>query len=116
MRRFRHSATSVSRRSSTARFRMNDAVLTDILANDFVKFGHLFSTPTVSPSDCTISPTTSSSSDGIIETRSRGLKTQIDGFGDRRELLNEKLASLETRLLRQFNALDSLLAATGFDQ
>lgn len=48
--------------------------------------------------------------DGIIETRTQGLNTQIDGIADERESLNERLASLETRLLRQFNALDSLLA------
>ncbi len=48
--------------------------------------------------------------DGILESRSTGLQSQIDDLGDQREALNERLVSLETRLLRQFNALDSLLA------
>ena len=49
-------------------------------------------------------------SDGIIETRTRGLETRIESLADDKDSLNERLAALETRLLRQFNALDSLLA------
>ena len=49
-------------------------------------------------------------SGGIIETRTSGLEANIEEFEDQRLALNERLASLETRLLRQFNALDSLLA------
>ncbi|MDH3439954.1 MAG: flagellar hook-associated 2-like protein, partial [Gammaproteobacteria bacterium] len=33
----------------------------------------------------------------------------IEDFNDQRVSLNERLVSLEARLLRQFNALDSLL-------
>ena len=47
--------------------------------------------------------------DGIIETRTQGLNSTIEDYADQRVALNERLASLETRLLRQFNALDSLL-------
>jgi flagellar hook-associated protein 2 len=48
-------------------------------------------------------------SDGIIDARTAGLNGQIEGFNDQREALSERLASLETRLLRQFNALDNLV-------
>ena len=92
---------------------LNDTVLTDTLNNEFVKFGNLFSSTDGFAVRLYDLADNFLRSDGIIETRSQGLKTQIDGFGDQRELLNEKLASLETRLLRQFNALDSLLAELG---
>jgi flagellar hook-associated protein 2 len=46
---------------------------------------------------------------GIIETRTAGLNSAIDDFSEQRDALGERLASLESRLLRQFNALDSLV-------
>ncbi len=92
---------------------LNDTVLTDTLSNEFVKFGNLFSSTDGFAVRMYDLADNFLRTDGIIETRSQGLKTQIEGFGDQRESLNEKLASLETRLLRQFNALDSLLAELG---
>jgi flagellar hook-associated protein 2 len=47
--------------------------------------------------------------DGALETRTVGLNAQIKQIADQRESLNERLALLESRLYRQFNALDSLL-------
>ncbi len=92
---------------------LNDTVLTDALSNEFVKFGNLFSSTDGFAVRLYDLADNFLRSGGIIETRSQGLETQIEGFGDQRESLNEKLASLETRLLRQFNALDSLLAELG---
>ena len=92
---------------------LNDTVLTDALSNEFVKFGNLFSSSDGFAVRLYDLADNFLRSDGIIETRSQGLQTQIEGFNDQRESLNEKLASLETRLLRQFNALDSLLAELG---
>jgi flagellar hook-associated protein 2 len=89
---------------------INDGQLSDVLAEDFVKFGQLFSTTDGFATRLYDLADGFLKSDGIIETRSAGLQTQIDGFADERDSLNERLASLETRLLRQFNALDSLLA------
>ncbi|MFQ5609230.1 MAG: flagellar filament capping protein FliD [Woeseiaceae bacterium] len=89
---------------------VNDDELSTVLANDFVKFGQLFSTTDgfavrlFDLSDGFLD------TDGIIETRTKGLESRIEGLSDDRDSLNERLASLETRLLRQFNALDSLLA------
>ncbi|MEM8816845.1 MAG: flagellar filament capping protein FliD [Pseudomonadota bacterium] len=89
---------------------LDETRLSTVLADDFTRFGQLFSleqgfgTRLFNLTDSFLD------TEGIIETRTQGLTTQIDGIADERESLNERLASLETRLLRQFNALDSLLA------
>lgn len=49
-------------------------------------------------------------SDGVFDSRTAGLKTSIDDINDRREALNERLAALQTRYTKQFNALDSLMS------
>lgn len=89
---------------------INDDELSTVLADDFVRFGHLFSTTDGFGVRLHDLAENFLDTDGILETRTKGLETQIDGLNDERESLNERLASLETRLLRQFNALDSLLA------
>ncbi len=92
---------------------LNETLLSDALSNEFVKFGNLFSAGDGFAVRLHDLADNFLRSDGILETRSQGLETQIEGLNDQRESLNEKLASLETRLLRQFNALDSLLAELG---
>ncbi len=47
---------------------------------------------------------------GVLESRRDGLNASIDVINERREALEERLVAVEARLLRQFNALDSLLA------
>ena len=89
---------------------VNDARLSDVLSEDFVKFGQLFATTDGFATRLHNLASGFLESDGIIESRTQGLKAQIDGISDDREALNDRLASLETRLLKQFNALDSLLA------
>lgn len=48
-------------------------------------------------------------SNGVIESRTQGLTGRIEEFSDQRDALAERLTSLETRLMRQFTALDSLI-------
>jgi len=47
---------------------------------------------------------------GVLESRRDGLNASIEVINERREALGERLVAVEARLLRQFNALDSLLA------
>ena len=47
---------------------------------------------------------------GVLESRRDGLNASIEVINDRREALQQRLVAVEARLLRQFNALDSLLA------
>jgi len=89
---------------------INDEQLGSVLADDFVKLGQLFATTDGFATRLYGLADGFLEADGIIESRTQGLTAQIDGIGDDRSALNDRLASLETRLLRQFNALDSLLA------
>jgi flagellar hook-associated protein 2 len=47
---------------------------------------------------------------GVLDSRTAGLKVSIEDIGDQREALTRRLESLQARYLRQFNALDGLLA------
>ncbi|HFE38089.1 MAG TPA: hypothetical protein ENK06_06675 [Gammaproteobacteria bacterium] len=49
-------------------------------------------------------------SDGYIQAKTDGLNTSIADITDARTALNERLAAYEARLLKQFNAMDTLVA------
>ena len=49
-------------------------------------------------------------SDGVLDARTSGLKTSIADIAERREALNERLAALQKRYTREFNALDTLMS------
>jgi flagellar hook-associated protein 2 len=48
--------------------------------------------------------------DGVFDSRSKSLKSSIEDINDRREALGRRLAALQSRYTKQFNALDSLLS------
>lgn len=48
-------------------------------------------------------------SDGALNAKTAGLQKSLDLIGKERDSLNAKMANLEARLLKQFNAMDSLL-------
>lgn len=84
--------------------------LSDVIASDFTRIGQLFTASDGFAVRLFNLVDTFLASDGIIETKTEGLENRIDEFSDQRDALGERLASLETRLLRQFNALDSLIS------
>jgi flagellar hook-associated protein 2 len=90
---------------------INEDDLSQALADDFVQIGQLFASNEGFATRLYDLTDNFLASDGIVEARTQGLTDQIDRFSDQAEALNERLASLETRLLRQFNALDSLLGS-----
>lgn len=49
-------------------------------------------------------------SEGVLDMRSDSLNDQIEDITDQREALNRRLASLESRLMAQFTALDTLIS------
>jgi flagellar hook-associated protein 2 len=83
--------------------------LSTALSNDFVQLGQLFASTDGFAVRLGDLADGFLDTEGIVETRTRGLTEQIEGLNEQADALNERLASLETRLLRQFNALDSLL-------
>ncbi|MEE3157102.1 MAG: flagellar filament capping protein FliD, partial [Pseudomonadota bacterium] len=58
--------------------------------------------------DAKLEPYTKSG--GIIEGRTSSLQNTLTGIDEQREQLERRLSSMETRLLAQFNAMDSLVA------
>ncbi|MEM7432325.1 MAG: flagellar filament capping protein FliD [Pseudomonadota bacterium] len=92
------------------KLQVNDPKLSDVLGEDFQKLGELFSTTDGFAVRLYDQIEGFLNSDGIIEARTKGLEDQISGLDDERIELSERLSSLETRLFRRFNALDSLLA------
>lgn len=49
-------------------------------------------------------------SEGLIASREDGLKGELDEIADQREKLEVRISSLEARLIKQFTALDILIA------
>jgi len=49
-------------------------------------------------------------SNGLIKSRTEGIQNSIVDLGEQRETLNRRLASLESRLLTQFTAMDILVS------
>lgn len=86
-----------------------DEDLDSILESDFSKLGQLFANSDGYATRLFGIVDGFLQTGGIIETRTAGLNSTIDDFSDQRDALGERLASLESRLLRQFNALDSLV-------
>ena len=83
--------------------------LSTVLNEDFTRFGQLFTASDGYAVRIFDLADSYLQTGGILQARTDGLSSQIDDFGEQRVSLNQRLASLETRLLRQFNALDSLL-------
>lgn len=88
---------------------INDAKLSSSLADDFGRFGQLFAAPDGYATRLHGLVDDYMGSDGILETRTAGLNGRVEGFSDQRDSLADRLTSLETRLMRQFTALDSLI-------
>lgn len=83
--------------------------LDSILQSDFTKLGQLFANSDGYATRLFSMVDGFLQTGGIIETRTQGLNSTIDDFSDQRDALGERLEALESRLLRQFNALDSLI-------
>jgi flagellar hook-associated protein 2 len=46
---------------------------------------------------------------GILEGRTKGIQSSIDDIGEQRLALDQRIAAIETRFVKQFSALDALL-------
>lgn len=88
---------------------INDAKLSNALADDFIRFGQLFAATDGYATRLHGRIEEYLGSDGILEARTAGLNGRVEGFSDQRDSLAIRLTSLETRLMRQFTALDTLI-------
>ncbi len=89
---------------------IDSAKLTNALDTNFDDVGNLFSSTNgiAVKLDSVLAEYTKT--DGVIDSKTKGLNTTIDGVEKDFEDLNNKLEALETRLLAQFSGLDVLLS------
>lgn len=83
--------------------------LSTVLNEDFNRFGQLFTGSDGYAVRIYDIADSYLQTGGALQTRTDGLNAQIEDVGEQRQSLNARLVSLQARLLRQFNALDSLL-------
>lgn len=91
------------------RLSINEEKLSDSLSQEFARFGQLFAANDGFAVRLYDRVDEYLASDGLLESRTDGLDVQIEDIGRQREASTERLLALESRLLRQFNALDSLI-------
>lgn len=89
---------------------IDDARLSEALAQDFQKVGQLFANP-VDGYAVRLHGLVDGllGTEGMLETRRGGLNQRIEELNGQREALGDRMAALETRLMQKFNALDALL-------
>lgn len=89
---------------------LDSETLDTAIENDFDDIGALFASEdgVANRFDTLVEAYVSST--GIIEARTDGINTSIEDISDRRVALAYKLAKLEERYLRQFNAMDLMVA------
>ncbi len=88
---------------------VNTSRLSTVLNEDFNRFGQLFTASDGYAVRIYDIADSYLQTGGALQTRTDGINAQIEDVGEQRLSLNARLAALQTRLLRQFNALDSLL-------
>lgn len=95
----------------SGKLRIDAAKLEEAFSTDFDAVGALFAAADTGVAvrlDATLAPYLDSG--GTFDGRTTGLKATVDDINERRAALNERLAALQARYTKQFNALDGLLA------
>lgn len=89
--------------------KIDDAKLDKVLADGFDQVSRFLTGDDglMAKLENTLKPYTQA--DGIIESRTKGLQNTLDSVDDQREVLNRRIGKLETRLLAQFNKMDTLI-------
>ncbi|MEO0576735.1 MAG: flagellar filament capping protein FliD, partial [Pseudomonadota bacterium] len=92
------------------KLQIDNELLQPVLDDNFRAISDLFGAEDGYVSRITSVIETFTREDGLLQTRTDGIQSSIDALSDQSESLAARLESLETRLFRQFNGLDSLLA------
>jgi len=86
-------------------------LLDEVLESDFDQVGQLFASTSGIANTLDDVVEGYIGSNGIIESRTDGLKTRLDDLSEQREALNRRLATVESRLLAQFTAMDQIVSS-----
>jgi len=89
---------------------IDDVVLDDKLNNNLSDVSTFFSSTTGMAQTFTGALAGYVDNNGIIDSRTEGLQTRLDGISDKRGALSRRMASFEARLNAQFTAMDILVA------
>ena len=89
---------------------INDSTLDEKLSTELSDVNAFFSAETGFAQSFTSKLSGYLESDGIIDSRSDGLQSRLDGIDDSRDALTRRMASLEARLNAQFTAMDILVS------
>ncbi len=84
--------------------------LDSVVAEDFLAIGQLFTSENGFANNFATRLESFLDNEGPLLTRTEGLNRTIEEINEQREALGERLVVVEARLLRQFNALDSLVS------
>lgn len=89
--------------------KIDDAKLDNVLADSFDQVSSFLTgnEGLMAKLEDTLKPHTQSG--GIVDSRTKGLQNTLDSVDDQREALTRRIGKLETRLLEQFNKMDTLI-------
>jgi flagellar hook-associated protein 2 len=93
--------------ASSGKLEVDESKLSDALDADFGAVSTVLGGAATALQDLIASFT---ESEGLIDARTDGLNARIDDIGDQRIRLDDRMVAVEARLMKQFTALDSLLA------
>lgn len=89
--------------------KLDKSRLDELMASNFDDLGQLFTGETGLATKLETVIANYVKSDGLIDSRTDGLKLRIDDITDERERLEFRLTAVEARLLKQFSAMDALV-------
>ena len=93
----------------TGKLSLDNDKLDSLISSNFAEFSTLFSGDAGFASILDGVTDIYTRFDGILDTRSNGISSQISRINSQREALNNRMVSVEARYLAQFTALDGLL-------
>ncbi len=89
---------------------IDSSKLNEAMDQDFDAIGELFASDNGIAARLDASLSSFLDSDGVLDSRSKGIQGSIDRLSDQREVLDRRMQSLEARYRAQFGAMDLLLS------
>ncbi len=89
---------------------INTSKLNEAMDQDFDAIGALFASDNGIAARLDLSLSSFLDSDGVFESRTKGIQGSVERLSDQREVLDRRMQSLEARYRSQFIAMDMLLS------